>query len=413
MAYVVPCNGKSAQVIKLVQKRKHLHVAEVLVIGGTKSLENLGDLAQGKTCKMNDFKHPNHKAEKATDGIFNKRGSAQSKSPGWLEVNLGKKFPVHVVLVHGLLDKKEESWIHGTEVRLDGNLCGKVHWFPDRNVFPVYCKGREGQVVKLINKNKPLRVSEVQVLGTGNGRPGKEWLGEGGTQFLSFGAGATASSHEGAFRPWNAINLMTQHHVVFRSKKGPNNWLKINLGRTSYINMIVVTNPKHGQHPPNRLQGVEVYVVNKKKQTKVSTIDYHKHHHIYFISANGLQGDTIAFIQPRNDHLQFSEVEVYGGNKAIKGLNVLSRFKPAYSSEPGHTNQPFWAVDGNGYSDQAQQFTANHYSNKKGKGNWIRVELLGVYPIYMVIVRSRHNDQRIDNAIVSSRFTYIFSYDIS
>ena len=53
------------------------------------------------------------------------------------------------------------------QVYLDTKLCGTIHWYPDRNVYPVNCGGTSGRVVKIVQKNNYLTLAEVQVFGTG------------------------------------------------------------------------------------------------------------------------------------------------------------------------------------------------------------------------------------------------------
>ena len=184
------------------------------------------------------------------------------------------------------------------------------------------------------------------------------------------------------------------------TKIAPNNWLRINVGAVTHINLVVVYNrQEHAQ----RINGAVVSVINGKKKTKCGTILYNKYHWVYYVPCNGASGNVVEVLQPRRDYLQLAEVEVFGGPNAVSGMNILSYFKPTYQSSVGWGGKPSRAVDGNvdGHWGRRSVTHTAPGTDRGGRGNWWKVDLLGVYPVYLVIIHNRlESPARIDKAEV-------------
>lgn len=180
------------------------------------------------------------------------------------------------------------------------------------------------------------------------------------------------------------------------------NWLRINVGATTYINLVVVYNRAEA---PQRINGAVVSVINGKKKTKCGTILYNKYHFVYYVPCNGATGNTVEVMQPRKDYLQISEVEVFGGPNKVSGMNVLSYFKPTSQSSTGWGGVSSRAVDGNsdGRWGRGSVTHSAPGTERGGRVNWWKVDLLGVYPVYLVIIHNRIDNcckDRIDKAEV-------------
>ena len=187
------------------------------------------------------------------------------------------------------------------------------------------------------------------------------------------------------------------------TNNAPNNWLKIDVGASTHINLVVVYNRAESAE---RIDGLVISVINGKTKTKCGTISYNKYHLAYYISCNGATGNVVELLQPRKDFLQIAEVEVFGGPNAVSGLNLLSYFKPTSQSSTGWSGHSSRAVDGN-FDGVWGRGSVTHSASgtQKGKVNWWKVDLLGVYPVYMVIIHNRIDAccrDRIDKAEVRS-----------
>ena len=119
--YIVPCNGKIGNYVKVIQRYNWLHMAEVQVYGGSKGVSGLGILSDGKPTKASSVGWggiPARAVDGNVDGIFNHHSSYCSKGNrnNWWQVDLQKNYPVYTVLVHNRVDKGVKSRIDGAQV---------------------------------------------------------------------------------------------------------------------------------------------------------------------------------------------------------------------------------------------------------------------------------------------------------
>ena len=172
------------------------------------------------------------------------------------------------------------------------------------------------------------------------------------------------------------------------TQNAANNWLRIDVGAVSHINLVVVYNRAEAAE---RINGAVVSVINGKKKTKCGTISYNKYHYVYYIACDGAAGNVVEVLQPRKDYLQISEVEVFGGPNSVSGLNILSYYKPTSQSSTGWGGVSSRAVDGDvdGRYDRGSVAHSAPGSEKGGRVNWWKVDLQGVYPVYLVIIHNR------------------------
>ena len=131
-------------------------------------------------------------SKRAVDGNADPRWGAgsmthtQSKDMNWWKVDLGKKYPVHLILVHHRRDSASYSKrINRAKVYLDTHLCGTIIYIPNVVVYPVNCGGVTGRVVKIVVSKQPLHLAEVMVYGVGQpfGGNGGVWAQQTGGWF--------------------------------------------------------------------------------------------------------------------------------------------------------------------------------------------------------------------------------------
>ena len=84
----------------------------------------------------------------------------------WWQVDLEGHYPVYLVLLHNRWDCCQDR-IGGAEVYLDNYKCGYVSYYRGVAVYPINCGGKNGRIVKVVQKNNFLTLAEVQVFGTG------------------------------------------------------------------------------------------------------------------------------------------------------------------------------------------------------------------------------------------------------
>ena len=113
-------------------------------------------------------------SKRAVDGNPNPRWGyrsvthTQSKQMNWWQVDLGKKYPVHLILVHSRYDGEGTlKRINRAKVYLDTHLCGTILYIPRVSVYPINCGGLSGRVVKVTLSKQPLHLAEVMVYGVG------------------------------------------------------------------------------------------------------------------------------------------------------------------------------------------------------------------------------------------------------
>ena len=192
------------------------------------------------------------------------------------------------------------------------------------------------------------------------------------------------------------------------TKLAANNWLRVNVGASTYINLVVVYNRAEAAQ---RINGIVVSVMNGKKKTKCGTISYNKYHYVYYIACNGATGNVVELLQPRKDYLQISEVEVFGGPNKVSGMNILSYYKPTSQSSTGWGGVSSRAVDGrvDGRWGRGSVTHSAPGTQRGGRVNWWKVDLEGVYPVYLVIIHNRIDSccrDRIDKAEVRGGDNY-------
>ena len=146
--YMFPCNGAAGSFVKVVHKSNWLHMAEIQVFGGAKPVKNLGLLSQGRPTKQNSIGwggHPKRAVDGNVGGYYGAKTSTHSKGKknNWWQVDLGKTYPVYLVLIHNRIDKCCRNRIDGAKVYLDKQLCGTISWAPNVNVYPVDCAGKK------------------------------------------------------------------------------------------------------------------------------------------------------------------------------------------------------------------------------------------------------------------------------
>ena len=110
----------------------------------------------------------------------------QSKQENWWQVDLGRKYPVHLILVHTRKEGQEKR-INNAKVYLDTHLCGTITFIPNTNVYPINCGGFTGKVVKVVVNKEPLNLAEVMVYGVGQpfGGNGGVWGQQTGGELLT------------------------------------------------------------------------------------------------------------------------------------------------------------------------------------------------------------------------------------
>ena len=118
--YVIQCNGKVGNYVKVIHRYNYLHMAEVQVYGGSKGVSGLGILSDGKPTKASSVGWggiSDKAVDGNVDGFFGHKTSYCSKGTkdNWWQVDLEKDYPVYTVLVHNRVDTGE-----GIKARIDG-----------------------------------------------------------------------------------------------------------------------------------------------------------------------------------------------------------------------------------------------------------------------------------------------------
>ena len=120
------------------------------------------------------------KASRAVDGNANGhwgRGTSSHTAQNrnvWWQVDLGKTYPVYMVLVHNRQDTAHDRIDNVKVYVVNGNqkqLCGTISWRKHVHVYPVSCGGKKGSKVRLENKWNYLTLAEVEVFATGGASP--------------------------------------------------------------------------------------------------------------------------------------------------------------------------------------------------------------------------------------------------
>ena len=133
-------------------------------------------LSQGKPSSQSTTHSESHRSEKAFDGNLYQGESCASTKPetkAWLQVDLLKNALIKSVKIYGRENIYEKSLNHAEILVSDGGqfhtsrLCASFEYITNVNVIETYyCEPDAiGRYVRLINKDKPLRVCEMQVFG--------------------------------------------------------------------------------------------------------------------------------------------------------------------------------------------------------------------------------------------------------
>lgn len=131
-------------------------------------------LSQGKPSSQSTTQSASHRSEKAFDGNLYQGescASTTSETNAWLQVDLLRNALIKSVQIYGREEKK--SLNHAEILASDGDqfhtsrLCASIEYIRNVNVIETfYCEPNTiGRYVRLINKDNPLRVCEMQVFG--------------------------------------------------------------------------------------------------------------------------------------------------------------------------------------------------------------------------------------------------------
>ena len=121
--YIIRCDGRTGDYVRIVNKKNWLHMAEVQVYGGSKGVTGMRLISKHKPTKASSVGWggvPAKATDGNVDGIFGHRASYCSKGTknNWWQVDLQGKYPAYMVLIHNRVDKCCRSRIHGAQVNL-------------------------------------------------------------------------------------------------------------------------------------------------------------------------------------------------------------------------------------------------------------------------------------------------------
>ena len=152
-------------------------------------------------------------------------------------------------------------------------------------------------------------------------------------------------------------------------QRGKIPWWRVTLAKAYHINLVLVYNRMDCCH--NRIHGATVYAGNKK----CGTIHWAKGKHVYTIACNGIKAKTVTIKLPTGNYLSLAEVQVFGGAKPIKSLDLISEKKPTKQSKTGWGGTSQRAVDGN---VDGNCIRTTPTKSKSAKNNWWQVDLQGL-----------------------------------
>ena len=123
--YMIRCDGRTGDHVRIVNKKHWLQLAEVQVFGGSKGVTGLRLISKGKPTKASSVGWgavPGKAVDGNVDGVWGHKTSycsAKGKKDNWWQVDLEGNYPVYMVLVHNRVDKCCSARINGAKVTLD------------------------------------------------------------------------------------------------------------------------------------------------------------------------------------------------------------------------------------------------------------------------------------------------------
>jgi len=161
----------------------------------------------------------------------------------------------------------------------------------------------------------------------------------------------------------------------------------VKLGGAYLINLVVVYN-RVDKCCAKRIHHAEVYAGKKK----CGVIIYVPGVDMYAIACNGAKASSVSVKHKGPQYLQLAEVQVFGGLKAVKGINLLSYGQPTKQSSNWKGSKHGTAVDGNfnGYWS-GRKIAISAVRGTAAKPQTWQVDLGSLVPVYLVLVHLRQD----------------------